>query len=140
MSKLDELVADYGEVDAKVKELKKIQDSEKETIKDMLTESNLSSYAAGGYVVTKVVSNREKLDEEKALVILKNDWVSKYGSMECPYIKTKEYIDMDALEAVIYTGEIDTETLKKLDTCREVTPVISLKCAKEKPKKNEKET
>lgn len=135
----DALVADYGAIDTKVKELKKIQDDEKESIKATLTETNLSSYTAGGYTVTKVVSNREKLDEEKALVILKKDWIYKYGSMECPYIKTREYVDLDALENAIYVGDVDKETIKKLDECREVTTVISLKCAKEKPKKSEKE-
>jgi len=135
VTSFDALVADYGQIDEKAKELKKIQDSEKEEIKKRMSEQNISSHTAGGYTVTKVVSNREKLNEDKALVILKQDWVSKYGSMECPYIKTREYIDMDALEAVLYAGEIDKETLKRLDACREVTEVVALKCTKAKPKK-----
>ena len=134
---LDDLVAHYGEVDSKVKTLSKELESEKVTIKNIMEEEHLDSHDAGGYTVTRVVSERVKVDEEKMLKILKDDWVTKYGSMECPYIKTKEYIDMDQLESVIYAGELSKDVMRKLNECQEKTEVIALKCGKTKKKKEE---
>ena len=129
---LDELVADYGKLDTQVKALKKLQDTGKEEIKTRLTALSLDSYSAGGFVVKKIVSQRESFDEEKALVILKHDWVTNHGSEVCPYIKTKQYLDMAELENAIYNKNITPDILKELDGCREVTPVITLKCSAEK--------
>jgi len=131
--KLDEMVSHYGELDNQIKTLSKELDSDKVTLKNTLAKEGLDSYSAGGYKVTKVTSTRTKVDEDKMIKILKEDWENKYGkNSECPYIKTKEYIDMDGLEAVIYSGELSSEVMAKLGTCKEDTEVVALKCTKEK--------
>jgi hypothetical protein len=50
--------------------------------------------------------------------------------MECPYIKTREYIDMEALENAIYQKELTPSVLADMDKCREVTTVVTLRCKK----------
>ena len=132
VSTLDALVSDYGHKDAQIKELKKDFDVTKETIKNMLAIGGVSEWTSGGYTVQRVVSERESLNEEKLLPILKAYWASTHGSMECPYIKTREYVDMDALENAIYQKELTPSVLTDMDKCREVTTVISLKCKKSK--------
>lgn len=136
MHKLDELVAEYGKRDAEIKTLKKITDAEKEQIKELLVQEKEDSWTSGGYTVQRVVSERETLNEERLLPILKDDWIKLHGSMECPYIKTKEYVDMDALETALYEGTIPQSTLAEMEKCREVTTVVALKCKKAKTEEN----
>lgn len=129
---LEELVPHYGELDSKVKEIKKEMDSDKVTIKNLMAESNKKNFSAGGYTVKYVVSNRVSYDEEKMLNILKKDWEKRYGSVPCPYIKTKEYVDSEILESVIYAGELPNSVMSELNECQIKTEVVALKCEKDK--------
>ena len=51
-------------------------------------------------------------------------------------IKTKEYVDFDALEKAIYNGLLPGETLLEMDKAREVKEVVTLRVTKIK-KENE---
>lgn len=135
--KLSELVPQYGKLDTEIKTLKKDADKQKDEIKNLMIGADMTKCSYGGYVVSKVVSHKDTLDEAKALEILKKDWAERYGSMECPYIRTVEVIDMDALESVIYADELPSDTLKALDGCRTTTEIVSLKCAKAKEEKKD---
>ena len=132
MDKFDRLVAHYGEVDEHIKSLTKERDGDKETIKDELEKRGESNHTAGGYKVSRQVSYRTSVDEDKMLNVLKSDWTKRYGSMECPYIKTVEVVDTEALEAVIYAGELSDEVMKALDDCQSKKEVITRKCTKVK--------
>lgn len=132
MTDIDALVAAYGAKDAQAKQLKKEMDTDKETIKEFLSAQSDQTYTAGGYTVQRVVSERETLNEEKLLPLLKGYWTATHGSMECPYIKTREYVDLDKLEEAIYQKELTPELLTQMESCREVTTVVSLKCKKAK--------
>ena len=132
--KLDTLVSHYGELDSQIKSLTKEFDSDKVTLKNLMSDNKYDNYTAGGYTVTRQVSYRTKIDENKMLEVLKADWKQRYGDLECPYIKVKEVVDSDALEAVIYAGELPAEVLAKLDGCQEKQEVVTLKCTKTKKK------
>ena len=132
----DKLVAHYGEVDEHIKSLTRERDGDKDTIKEELAKRGESDYEAGGYKVTRQVSYRTSIDEDKMLKVLKADWAERYGSMDCPYIKTREYVDTDALEAVIYANELSDETMKQLEGCQHKQEVITLKCSKIKKKED----
>ena len=131
---LDKLVSHYGEIDSQIKSLSKELDSDKVTIKNIMQDDNLDNYTAGGYKVTRQVSYRTKIDEDKMLDVLKADWKQRYGDTDCPYIKTKEFVDMDTLESVIYAGELPNDVMAKLNDCQEKTEVVALKCSKVKEK------
>lgn len=137
MSKLDTLIEQFGNHNADFNSLKKICDSEKSQIKEIMDTEGIKEQTSGGWKVNYIVSERETMNEDLMLSILQNDWVTRYGSIPCPYIKTKEYVDMDALEAVLYAGEIPNETLLELDKCRTVTTVTSLRCTKAKKSKGD---
>lgn len=124
---LKELVESFGKHDEQFKELKKICDSEKESIKEMLTSSGKDEESAGEYKVVKSVRHTDSFNEEKAIEILKARGITSV-------IKTKEYIDMEALENAGYSGEVDKETLLKLDTCRTTKETVTLTCKKIKSK------
>lgn len=132
MAAFDDLVIHYGELDTKIKTLTKELESDKVTIKNQLLATNVDTYIAGNYKVVRQVSYRTKVDEDKMLKVLKKDWESRYGDQDCPYIKTKEYVDMDQLESVLYAGELPKEVLTELNNCQEKTEVVALKCSKVK--------
>ena len=128
----DAVVAQYGELDAKEKALKKDLEDRKLLIKNTMKDSNIDKWSAGGYTVSYSESERVSFDEEKALNVLKAAYPNRDSS--CPYVKTVEVIDMDALEAAIYNNEIDNDILVKLNDCRTATKVVTLKCSKTKTK------
>lgn len=132
MADLDKLVAHYGEIDNKVKTLKKELDSDKVTLKNEMSTRKLNSHSAGGYTVTYTIREDSVIDETKMLKILKDDWKKRYGDVECPYIRTTEIIDMDKLEAVLYANELPEDVVAKLNDCQTKKPVEVLKCGKTK--------
>lgn len=137
---LDELITSYGNHNAEYGSLKKVCDSEKEQIKKSMLVQGLPEKTAGGWKVTCTTTTRESMNEEQLLQVLKKDWEAQYGTeIPCPYIKTREYVDMDVLESVLYAGEISQATLLEMDACRSVTEVVTLRCSKAKPKKQEED-
>lgn len=130
---LEELVVSFGEKDAEFKALKKDYDSTKETLKNLMGDLGTEKESFGGYTVTRTTSNRESFDEAKALEILKKDWNTHNSpAIACPYIKTIEVLDMDALESAMYNHQIRDDVIISLDECRKVTEVITMKCVKTK--------
>ena len=132
-----EIIDDYGARDEQIKSLKRLCDEEKEQIKDFLAQGGYESFSTQNYTVNRVVAERETLNEEKLLPILKSYWITTHGSIECPYIKTKEYIDMDRLEEAIYQKELTPSVLAEMDTCREVTTTVALRCKKNTKKQED---
>ena len=132
---LEQLIPQYGEHDSQLKQIKAVCEEEKNLIKGAMTASQLDTATYGGYKVTKTETIRESLNTVKALNILKEYWGKKGTNETCPYIKMVETLDMDSLESDIYANKLDKDTLLALDTCREKTPVVTLKCVKTKEKK-----
>ena len=126
MGKLDELVTSYGDKHYTELALNKECKEMNNQIKDLLTADNLTEYTAGGYTVTKTITKSESLDEDKLLELLKSDWVSRNGSMQCPYIKTKYYVDMTELESALYKGDIPKDTIVSMDSCKVTKETVKL--------------
>lgn len=127
---LDTLIPQYAENKSMLDDYKKICDDENKQIKDMMEEG---SYEAGGWKATKTISTRETMNEDKLLDVAKKN--SYYLS---DIIKTKEYIDMDKLESLLYKGNISKEVLLEIDKCRESKEVVTLRISKVKEKKDAK--
>ena len=130
---LDELIPQYAENKGILDDYKKICDDENKKIKELMDEG---SYEAGGWKATKSIQVRETMNEDKLLEVMKQHYAihQKFG-----IIKTKEYIDMDALESAIYKGQIDKYTLLEIDKCRESKEVVTLRISRIKEKKNGKD-
>lgn len=125
---LDTLIPQYAENKSMLDDYKKICDEENKQIKDIMEEG---SYEAGGWKATKTISTRETMNEEKLLDVARKN--SYYLS---DIIKTKEYIDMDKLESLLYKGNISKEVLLEIDKCRESKEVVTLRISKVKEKKD----
>ena len=100
---------------------------------DMMASLHLTEESSDNFKASYSIQTRTTLDEDKMLLILQNDWLLNHKPEEvCPYIKTKEYIDMDALENALFNNQFSTETVNKLDTCKTDKKVQILKVARKK--------
>lgn len=131
---LDKLITSYILNKNEFDSLKKITERDNGRIKDMMLELNLSERQVGDRIVKRIVQERESLNEERLLELVKT---------KCPQevqdrlIKTREYIDTDYLEDAIYTGLVSSDFLIDMDTCREVKEVVTLRVSKVKKAKEE---
>lgn len=127
---LDTLIPQYAENKSMLDDYKKICDDENKQIKELM---EVGSYEVEGYKATKTVSTRESMNEEKLLDVANKN---KYYLSDA--IKTKEYVDMDVLESLLYKGNIPEHVLMEIDKCRESKEVVTLKISKAKEKKDAK--
>ena len=130
LSDLDNLIPRYAENKSELDGYKKICDKENAQIKAIMKDFVVDKYEAGGYKASYSVSTRESMNEEMLLSI-----AHIYGIPEI--VKTKEYIDFDALEKAIYDGKISKEILLEMDRAKEVKEVVTLRVTKIKEKKEE---
>lgn len=94
-------------------------------IKEIMTNDNLSVAESEDYVCKKIVSTRESLNEDKLLKILKENGID--GA-----IKTKEYVDLDVLESMLYSNELDSDMTSKINQCFSTKEVVSLRISDKK--------
>lgn len=125
--KLDTLIPQYAENKNMLDDYKKICDKENKQIKKLMTDD---TYETGGYKATKSIQTRESFNEDRFLAIASLHRVFR----DIGIIKTKEYVDIEALESAIYKGMLDKETLMEIDKCRESKEVVTLKVTKIKEK------
>ena len=128
---LDTLIPRYAANKAEMDDYKKICDRENAEIKSIMRDFVVSSYEAGGYKATYSVSERTSMNEEMLLDIAHNYNIPGI-------VKTKEYIDYDALEKAIYDGNISEDVLLEMDKAKTVKEVVTLRVSKVKQKKEKK--
>lgn len=129
---LDELIPQYAQNKAEMDSYKKICDSENAQIKALMAELDDPVYEAGGYKATYSVQERESMNEDILL-----DIAHHFGLSEI--VKTKEYIDYDALEKAIYDGKISDDILLEMNKAKEVKEVVTLRVTKIKKKREDKD-
>lgn len=101
---------------------------------------NTDVVEAGDYVAKKSVTTKDKLLEDKMISYVKDHTYHKEGvsgeillsDPTLGILKTKEYIDTDALEDAIYKGIITDEMLTEMANCFESTTVTTLRVTKRK--------
>lgn len=135
-SNLSNMVSAYADVKAQEKAIKKDVDELNKDIKAAMIEGNISEAHGGGYVATLTEQKREDFDEDKLITLFKKNLDTNPELAKC--IKTKEYIDMEALENLIYNAEINNNILTEMGKCkvRKVTQVLRIK--KDTKKKGDK--
>ena len=127
---LDTLIPQYAQNKADMDSYKKICDKENAQIKAIMKDFAIQNYETENYKATYTISERESMNEEILLGIAHH-----YGISEI--VKTKEYIDFDALENAIYNGKISSEILQEMDKAKEVKEVVTLRVTKVKKKEKE---
>lgn len=110
-SKLESLVEKFGQVKKDFKLLKKESDDLTKTIKDIMVSENITSVKTAHYNAVLQARTSESLDEDKVIKILKDNKIKGI-------IKTKQYIDEEALEEAIYKGKIDTNIIKQINDAK----------------------
>ena len=133
MVELKELVDSYAQHNEDYNTLKKIVDKEGKEIKERFALEDISEMQGDGFKVSVSIRTTETLLEDKLLVLLKNSDIDQ--DVLSKVVKTKEYIDMDALESAIYKGDITENVVATFDVCREVKETQVLKVTRDKKKK-----
>lgn len=134
-SDLQELIDSYGVNKDEESLLKKEISAQNTAIKDLMLKNSLEYYATSKYKVTYYEQNKDSMDED-ALVSLFTS-VPKFMSIAYEYgiVKTKEYIDMDALENAMYHYAFNQEQLDEISKHKIEKRVPVLKITKVKGKK-----
>ena len=127
---LDELIPQYAHNKAELDSYTKICKDVNEQIKAQLVELGENEYSAGGYTVKRIVATKESMNEAKLLEVLRQNGIDAA-------IKTKEYVDMDALEAYLYNNAPSVELARQLEGCRITTETVQLRLSKAKAKKED---
>lgn len=126
---LDELVSAYYMNKQELDSYKKIVDRYNQEIKTEMYNKNLDTYSTDHYTAKRTVVVKESFDESALIQVLK-----KFNIHNA--IKTKEYIDFDALENELYNSAPSPELATEIEKCKKTTEVIQLRVSKNKNKEN----
>lgn len=107
---LSKIIDEYKESKDKENALKKVNNALSENIKGYMYEHDMSSADSGKYTATLTRTDKESLNEDLAIEIIKENLS---GALLSSVIKQKEYIDEDALEKLVYNGDFDINKLVK---------------------------
>lgn len=127
---LSTLINAYFTNNSEMKDYKKICDTQNTKIKEMMKAESITEKVTDLYTAKVSVETRESFIEEKLIEVLR-----KYGIV-AP-IKTKEYVDMEVLEDILYKGVLSPSLIEDLDKCKDVKEIVKLRVAKNKKKKEE---
>ena len=107
---LSKIIDEYKESKDKENTLKKANNELNETIKSYMYEHDMSSADSEKYTATLTKTDKESLNEDLAIELIKENLE---GALLNTVIKTKEYIDEDALEKLVFNGQFDISKLEK---------------------------
>lgn len=107
---LSKIIDEYKESKDKENALKKVNNALSENIKSYMHEHNMSSTDSEKYTATLTKTDKESLNEDLAIEIIKENLS---GALLSSVIKQKEYIDEDALEKLVFNGQFDINKLAK---------------------------
>lgn len=125
---LKTLIDSYKEKKDEETALNKSNKELNETIKTYMREHDISSADSEKYTATLSRQDKESLNEELAIEIIK---ANLDGALLATVIKKKEYIDEEALEKLVYNGDFD---ITKLAKAKIVKPIYTLRVSTRKEK------
>ena len=134
---LGELILQYATNKSELDGYKKICDRENAQIKSIMLEANQKEYVVNGYKATCTVSTRETMNEEGLLSLFTT--VPSFAQILDKYniIKTKQYVDFEALEKALYDDVFTDEQIEDIAKERESKEVVTLKVTKLKKKQED---
>lgn len=134
---LDKLIPQYALNKSEFDSYKKLCDKENAQIKAIMAEFKKDEYPAGDYVASYSVSQRESINEEILLSLFTS--VPSFVSVAEQYkiVKTKSYIDFDALEKALYDEALSKDQIMDIDKARETKEVVTLRIKKRKKQEDE---
>ena len=127
-NELEELINAYRTNKQEVDDLKKVVDRQNKEIKDIMLEEDLKEFTTyNNYTAKIIVTEKDTMNEElllSRLQVVKD----KYPNL----IKTREYVDLDELENLVYNNLLDENTVAKVNSCITTKEVIQLRISKKK--------
>lgn len=102
IKELEKITKEFYEHDSKIKALNKVANPLKEHIKSLMNSIGKEKYSFNGYKVSCSNVIKASFDSDILLKIAKSLGLNNL-------IKTKEYVDEEELERMIYKGEINAE-------------------------------
>jgi hypothetical protein len=128
VSELSKIISSYIANKDLEKEYKDLASAENTRIKTIMEEMDISECedAEGNNVAKVTEQKKETFIEERLIQFLKDNGYTK------DIVKTKEYVDMDALESAIYHGIIPESVVKEMADCKEVKITKVLRVSKKK--------
>ena len=128
---LEELIPRYYQNKQECSSYEKLIDEDNKKIKELMADTD--KYEVDGLVATVSTRVSESMDEQKLIEVLKANNITD------GIIKTTEYVDMDALERVMYAGTIPESVIVEMNKCRISKETKVLKVTRKKTKKKENE-
>lgn len=135
MNKYSELVNKYAEIKHINKEYEDEIKRLNTKIKSIMVEYDTNVLEGTNFDVTLRKSEKVTMNEDKLLNML-NHSSCDIGDIFDRIVKTKQYIDYDELEKLLYKGEIPSELIENISKCKEVKHINSL-IVKQKGKKDD---
>lgn len=133
LDKLDALIPQFAESKELSDKWTKVCESYKQDIKDIMADLVIQHRTVGDYTVKRVVQEKQSFNEPLLIEIIKQI------APDLGLIKTKEYVDMDALEAAIYNDELSKEDLLEIQRAKDTKLITQLRISKARKRKNEGE-
>ena len=117
---LADVIDAYKESKDKENKLKKVNDEMNTNIKNYMSLHNMQTASSEKYTATVSITDKSTLNDNIALDIIKRELSDKPDLLNS-VIKTKEYIDEDALEKLVYNKQFDITTLDSAITTKKVS-------------------
>ena len=124
---LEDMIKIYVGKKEELDPLKKQVDDYNKRIKTEMKNRDLSEFIVDDVKVSISVTPKSDFNELQAIEILRKTLTPEQFA-EC--VKTKEYIDEDAFEGLVYNHEVDASILAPAETPKE--PTITLRVGKVK--------
>ena len=124
---LEDMIKIYVGKKEELDPLKKQVDDYNKRIKTEMKNRDLSEFIVDDVKVSISVTQKSDFNELQAIEILRKNLTPKQFAA-C--VKTKEYIDEDAFEGLVYNHEVDASILAPAETPKE--PTVTLRVGKVK--------
>ena len=115
IEKLKQIIPDYITNNTECNAIKKLVSKGSTEIKDIMTSLKIDTFdEIDGYTVSITHVDKSYMDMDKLLMFVKSNFPKE---LQERVIKTREYIDEDALENIMYKNEIDDDTKANMAKC-----------------------
>lgn len=124
---LGNAILDYQNAKKQEASIKQIVSELNDTIKTELQNRNETEFVVGDVRASITITPRQEVNELRAIEILRKELTPEQFSQ---VVKTKEYIDDDEFERLVYAKEVDAEILMPAVT--PLAPTVTLRLGKVK--------
>lgn len=136
MDTLNNIVPVYFENNNEKKSYESLVKKSGEQIKEIMSILGVDVFKVGKYTVSITSVDKSKMDEDKLLELVKTNFPKE---LKEKIIKTREYIDHEALENAMYKGEIEKDITASMAKCvvEKTEYRLNVRLAKGGKKKND---